>query len=161
MSRSGKWYRKNEAEVMEGLGLNPTRNSGSGWIEKEDGQSERLIAQLKSTDKESIKLSKLDLDKLNYNASVSHKVPVFVIQFIQANEEYLIIKRENLKAVSDELGDSPECSMAQFKSVLVDFPAKNEKLYIEGKKSISGASDARQAFHEEREMKYRKDKKAK
>lgn len=30
--RSGKWYRKNEAEIMRDLGLRPTINSGSGWI---------------------------------------------------------------------------------------------------------------------------------
>ena len=35
--RTGKFYRKNEAEVMKSLGLIPTKNSGSGWIEKEDG----------------------------------------------------------------------------------------------------------------------------
>lgn len=50
MKRSGKFYRKNEAEVMESLGLKPTKNSGSGWVEKEDGQSDEIICQLKSTD---------------------------------------------------------------------------------------------------------------
>jgi hypothetical protein len=28
MKRSGKFYRKNEAEVMRDLGLKPTKNSG-------------------------------------------------------------------------------------------------------------------------------------
>ena len=32
MLRSGKFYRRNEAEVMKSLGLKPTKNSGSGWI---------------------------------------------------------------------------------------------------------------------------------
>lgn len=32
MLRSGKFYRRNEAEVMKSLGLRPTKNSGSGWI---------------------------------------------------------------------------------------------------------------------------------
>ena len=55
--RSGKFYRKNEREVMKNLGLKPTKNSGSGWIEKEDGENETIIAQLKSTDSESIKVN--------------------------------------------------------------------------------------------------------
>ena len=42
MKRSGKFYRKNEKEVMESLGLKATYNSGSGWIEKEDGQNIKL-----------------------------------------------------------------------------------------------------------------------
>ena len=32
MKRSGKFYRKNEAEVMKALGLKPTKNSGSGGV---------------------------------------------------------------------------------------------------------------------------------
>ena len=58
--RNGKFYRKNEREVMKNLGLKPTKNSGSGWIEKEDGENETIIAQLKSTDSESIKVNLLD-----------------------------------------------------------------------------------------------------
>ena len=54
MKRTGKFWRKNERDVMERLGLEPTPNSGSGWIAKEDGQSDDVICQLKSTDAESI-----------------------------------------------------------------------------------------------------------
>lgn len=32
MKRSGKFYRKNEQEVMRQLGLVPMKNSGSGWV---------------------------------------------------------------------------------------------------------------------------------
>lgn len=35
--RSGKFYSKNEKEIMRRFGLKPTKASGSGWIEKEDG----------------------------------------------------------------------------------------------------------------------------
>lgn len=91
MKRSGKFYRNNEADVMERLGLRPTKNSGSGWVEKEDGQSEYVICQLKSTDAQSIKISKQDLDTLQYNASVAHKLPVFAIQFLQSDEVFLVV----------------------------------------------------------------------
>ena len=59
--RSFKFYRKNEEEVMGALGLKPTKNSGSGWIEKEDGQNDYLICQLKSTDAQSIKVNQKDM----------------------------------------------------------------------------------------------------
>ena len=32
--RTTNFYRKNEEEVMKSLGLKPTKNSGSGWIQK-------------------------------------------------------------------------------------------------------------------------------
>ena len=63
MKRSGKFYRKNEAEVMKALGLVPTKNSGSGWIEKEDGQNENVICQLKSTDAQSIRIVQKDIHR--------------------------------------------------------------------------------------------------
>ena len=52
--RSTKWYRKNEAEVMHRLGIYPTINSGAGWIQKEDGESDLFMCQLKSTDNKCI-----------------------------------------------------------------------------------------------------------
>ena len=103
MKRSSKWYRKNEADVMRRLGLEPTKNSGSGWIEKEDGQSEDLICQLKSTDASSIKVSKQDLDTLQHNAYVAHKLPVFAIQFLQSDEVYVVLKPEVLEDVAKYL----------------------------------------------------------
>ena len=96
MKRSGKFYRQNEAEVMKSLGLEPTPNSGSGPIWKEDGQSEEVICQLKSTDAQSISIKKKDIDTLLYNAAVAHKLPVFAIQFLQSNEVYLLVRPEEL-----------------------------------------------------------------
>ena len=96
VKRSGKWYRNNEAKLMKMLGLEPTPNSGSGWIVKEDGQNENVICQLKSTDAYSIKVALNDLQKLEYNAIVAHKLPVFAIQFIQNDDIYLLVKPNNL-----------------------------------------------------------------
>lgn len=94
--RSTKFYRKNEAEVMKRLGFKPTKNSGAGWIEKEDGQSDQCICQLKSTDKQSISIKQNDLHVLEQNASISHKLPVFALQFLNTNEVWVMIKPEDL-----------------------------------------------------------------
>ena len=91
--RSGKFYRKNEAEVMRSLGLEPTPNSGSGWIVKEDGQSEDVICQLKSTDAMSIKINLKDIETLEYNALVAHKLPVFAIQFLTTRHTFWLNQR--------------------------------------------------------------------
>ena len=69
MKRSGKFYRNNEKEIMARLGLQPTINSGSGWVQKEDGESDDVLCQLKSTDAQSIKIDKKDLDVLQSNLS--------------------------------------------------------------------------------------------
>ena len=95
--RSTKFYRKNEEDVMQRLGFKPTKNSGAGWIEKEDGQSDKYICQLKSTDNQSISIKQNDLHILEYNASVSHKIPVFAFQFLNTDEVWVAIKGDEFE----------------------------------------------------------------
>jgi hypothetical protein len=97
--RSTKFYRKNEAEVMKRLGFKPTKNSGAGWIEKEDGQNEQCICQLKSTDKQSISIKQNDIHILEQNAAISHKLPVFALQFLNTGEVWVMIKPEDLSLI--------------------------------------------------------------
>ena len=151
MRRSGKEYRKNEREVMELLGLEPTKNSGSGWIEKEDGQSENVLCQLKSTDAQSIKVAKYDLDTLRYNAMVAHKLPVFAIQFLGSNEVYLVVSPEQLADAANYLrtGEAPDLFNGFDLSECEDMTAI-------GGRVIKSSSNAREQCHEEQERKYGK-----
>lgn len=79
--KTSKFYFKNEKELMRSLGLNPTPGSGNKII-KEDGQNDKVIAQLKSTEKDSITIRLTDLNTLLYNANVTHKLPIFINQFV-------------------------------------------------------------------------------
>lgn len=155
MKRSGKFYRKNEAEVMRSLGLEPTKNSGSGWIEKEDGQSEYVICQLKSTDANSIKVNKNDLDILDYNATVSHKIPVFAIQFLQSNEVYLIVKPEVLCEAAEYI-KTGEYNAGIFGIDL----SEHEDMGVTTTVRISSSSSAREKFKLENEKKFSKGKRS-
>lgn len=92
MARPGKFWSKNETEVMELLGLRQVPGSGNGWVAKEDGESEHVLCQLKSTDASSIRVQKQDIDKLEYHAIVSKKLPVFAIQFVKTGQVYLLVK---------------------------------------------------------------------
>lgn len=160
MKRSGKFYRKNEAEVMKSLGLKPTKNSGSGWVEKEDGQSEHVICQLKSTDAQSIKVNKKDLDVLSYNAAVAHKLPVFAIQFLQSNEVYLIIKPEMLCEAAKyiETGEY-DSAQSHLEFMGVDL-SEHEDMTVTPKRVIKSSSNAREKFHQENEKKFKKEKRS-
>lgn len=99
--RSAKWYFQNEKEVMEELGFTVTKGSGNTWIDKEDGHNDYVLAQLKSTDKESYKLNLLDLEKLEYNATVSRKLPMFIIQFLQNDDRYALVKIEDIPKIAE------------------------------------------------------------
>lgn len=157
MKRSGKFYRKNEADVMRSLGLEPTPNSGSGWLVKEDGQSEYVICQLKSTDANSIKVNKKDLDVLSYNSAVSHKLPVFAIQFLQSSEVYLIVKPEMLCEAAKYIETGEYESANEF--VGIDL-SEHETMTSKTKKVIKSSSNARERFNKENERKFKKEKKS-
>lgn len=153
MKRSGKFYRKNEEEVMRSLGLEPTVNSGSGWIEKEDGQNEHVICQLKSTDANSISVKKLDLDKLSRNAAVSHKLPVFAIQFLESQEVYLIVKPEILQEVSEYIETGKVETLEEF--IGLDGTMASE-VAREPTRVIRSSDAARKRYRQEQNAKYKK-----
>lgn len=155
--RSTKFYRKNEAEVMDKLGFVPTKNSGAGWIEKEDGQNEFAICQLKSTDKESISVKQKDLRVLEYNASVAHKLPVFAIQFLNTNEVWVMIKPEDLEAIKSLVkGETKTLKELDPLSYMIeqDFDVDKEveqEYNVKHKGNVRKSLQARQAFMKQKE----------
>lgn len=156
--RSFKFYRKNEQEVMESLGLKPTKNSGSGWIEKEDGQNDYVICQLKSTDAQSIKVNQKDIRTLEKNATIEHKIPVFAIQFLNTGEVWLMIKPDDLPDASEYIltGSLKENRLEQLG---IDLEA-SEDIRIISHKSIKSSGSSRERFHEQQNKKYNKKRSA-
>ncbi len=152
MKRSGKFYRKNEREVMEDLGFKPTLNSGSGWIEKEDGVNDYLICQLKSTDAQSIKVNQKDIRILEKNATVENKIPVFAIQFLNTNEVWIMCKPEDISYVSEYINTGNVNK--ETIDIVDNIPS------VVKNKVIKSSGNAREQFHEERNKKYDKTKSA-
>ena len=156
--RSFKFYRKNEAEVMHSLGMKETKNSGSGWIEKEDGQNEYLICQLKSTDAQSIKVNQKDIRMLEKNALVAHKIPLFAIQFLNTNEVWLMIKPEDVFDVAEALNGDVVRMPDNLINIDETTPYKPPS---NATRIIKSSSNAREMFHKEKNKKYDKTRSAK
>lgn len=153
--RSGKFYRNNEKDVMNSLGLEETPNSGSGWIIKEDGQNEHLICQLKSTDSNSIRINLLDINKLLYNASVEHKIPIFAIQFLKSGDVFILSKPEDIESISKYLKSGINDNM-------FDDVVSYESVEVRKESVVKSSKSGRERFNEEIQRKYgRKEKKAK
>ena len=157
MSRTFDFYRKNEAEVMKSLGLEPTKNSGSGWIEKEDGQNDFIICQLKSTDAQSIKVNQKDIRILEKNALVSHKLPLFAIQFLNTNEVWLLCKPEDICNISEYIKTGNISSDIDLGIDLSDI----EETVVKPKRMIGSSESSRNSFNEEKKKKYDKTRSAK
>ena len=156
--RSFKFYRKNEEEVMKSLGLKPTKNSGSGWIEKEDGQNDYVICQLKSTDAQSIKVNQKDIRTLEKNAMIEHKIPMFAIQFLNTGEVWLMLKPDDLPDAAEYIltGSIKENRLEQLG---IDLEASEDLMAI-SHKSIKSSCSSRERFHEQQNKKYNKKRSA-
>ena len=140
---------------MNSLGLEATYNSGSSWVEKEDGQNDYVICQLKSTDAQSIKVNQKDIRILEHNALVEHKIPLFAIQFLNTNEVWLMVKPEDLPGVTEYI------NTGEIKETKQDTPVTFEETKVIPKKVIKSSGNARENFHDERNKKYDKTKSAK
>lgn len=147
--RSTKFYRKNESEVMERLGFKPTKNSGAGWVEKCDGENEHFICELKSTDKDSYSLKQSVLRTLEYHATVSHKTPVFALQFLNTNEVWVMISEEEYKAYM-------EFKRKQEKEDFFDFSVDKEEKEEYNNSIVKGNNKksylARKSYYEQKEV---------
>ena len=97
--RAIKFYFKNEKELMKELGLKPTPGSGNGIV-KEDGQNDYIIAQLKSTDAASVTIKQTDVNTLFYNAIITHKIPIFINQFLDG-QTLISMRLEDIPEVAN------------------------------------------------------------
>nr|DAV91492.1 MAG TPA: hypothetical protein [Caudoviricetes sp.] len=153
MARPGKFWHKNEREVMELLGLRQVPGSGNGWVAKEDGESEHVLCQLKSTDANSIRVQKQDIDKLEYHAIVSKKLPVFAIQFVRSGQVYLLVKPLDLVEAAKYV-KSGSCSQeADPEGVRSSLGSTSGKLSYTKPRVVS-SSEAREAYFESIRKKY-------
>ena len=149
--RTGKFYFKNEKELLKSLGFKPVSGSGSSWIAKEDGTSENFICQLKSTDANSYRLDRLDIDKLEYHASVEHKVPIFITQFLEDGKIYFTLNAEDIQNFVSILANQKELC------IFSDFHEKVKPKKIKTKQTkIQSDVNSREEFYKERSKQWQK-----
>ena len=88
---------------MRDLGLLPVPRSGAGWVHKEDGESEAVLCQLKSTDAAEARIRRIDLERLAYHAAISHKAPLFAIQFLNDGKIYFVVEKDKFAETAKAL----------------------------------------------------------
>lgn len=149
MHKSKFWFR-NEKNVMKRLGLNSVPGSGSDWIHKEDGESDTVMVQLKSTEADSYRVNYLDIEKLEYHAQVAHKIPIFLVEFL-GRGTYMMLNvddLEDLKSVC--FGGSPYLSENTSSANIMPADIDIQEPLKQFKKVKSGSNSSRNKFYEER-----------
>lgn len=92
----------------------------------------------------------LDIKKLEYHASVSNKVPIFLIQFLNHDKIYALVNLEDLDDLHNILNNKEKV-----------IKKKAGDCYEEvsvSKKMVQSSSKARKQFFEEKEKQYAKRK---
>lgn len=168
--RSTRFYRRNEEMVMKELGFKPTINSGAGWIQKEDGENDVALCQLKSTDAMSIKINQKDLRILEEHSAISHKIPVFAIQFLNTGEVWCMIKPDELKTLLSALNSQSFCKKGidkEKEAVYNDIKQyedgeereqEKRKVYIKDLEKARNVKNARDNYRKEMEEEYKQNK---
>ena len=108
MQRTARYYNKNEAATMRELGLLPVPRSGAGWIHKEDGENEAILCQLKSTDAVEARVKRIDLERLAHHAAISHKMPLFAVQFLSDGKIYFVVEKDKFADTAKALEGKSE-----------------------------------------------------
>lgn len=148
--RSTKFYRRNEEEVMKSIGFKPTTNSGAGWIQKEDGENDFALCQLKSTDALSISIKQNDLHILEQHAAQSHKIPVFAFQFLNTGETWIAIKPEHISVLKSLVQNEITVDDLKNNEFVVDKEVQKEYNESIASKDIKKSLKAKQKYMEER-----------
>ena len=143
--RNSKFYFAREKRIMKMLGLTPTIASGSGWKEKEDGYNDNVIAQLKSTEAESFRITLDDLKKLEYHAMVDHKAPAFFVDFIGPDKLYLVVDVENIEEVYQYMFAKEESTANKLEATSITYELTDDTglELIEVRKTV-GSGDKKQ-----------------
>ena len=155
--RSTKFYRRNEEEVMKSIGFKPTINSGAGWVQKEDGENDFALCQLKSTDALSISIKQNDLHILEQHAAQSHKLPVFAFQFLNTGETWIAVKPEHISLLKSLVQNEITIDDLKNNEFVVDKEVRQEYNESIASKDIKRSLKAKQKYMEEKEKERRKE----
>ena len=118
-----------------------------------DGKNDYVLCQLKSTDNQSISVKQSDIRILEKNANISHKIPIFAIQFLNTGEVWLMSKPEDYTEVAKYI-NTGKCEKPE--SIDIEF----KELPKPKKKVITSNADARELYKAEQNRKYDKTKSA-
>ena len=127
--------------------------SGNGWVAKEDGENDNVLCQLKSTDSMSYRVGLKDINELLHNASVTHKVPVFAVQFLQTDDLFLLVRPLDVP----ELAKYIETGVNERDESLDIIDVDSSRDSVQKSKSVIRSSkSARDRFNKKNENRWKK-----
>ena len=91
---------------------------------------------------------------------VSHKLPVFAIQFLNTNEVFLLIRPEDLQDISGSMkGEKPKSSRSDFLGIETQVLEAQEDI-PKSNKIIKSSGNARESYMKAHDKKFEKKSKS-
>ena len=120
-------------------------------VEKEDGENDLFICQLKSTDNKSISVKQDDLNVLEYHACTSHKIPIFALQFLKTDSVYVMMPEEEFKEYQEYKTAKQNETFSQ-KSVDIEEEKEYNKDTQKVNRDINKMRSTREQFYKQMEQ---------
>lgn len=86
---------KQERSLAKELGGSVNAGSGNGWVRKGDVRAEHELWECKITSAKSYSLKEMDLEKLETQALMDGRIPVFLVEFLKSGGEYVILSKND------------------------------------------------------------------
>jgi hypothetical protein len=93
--------RQERALAREVLG-SVNAGSGNGWVRKGDVRSDKELWECKITSAKSFSLKQADLAKLNTQALMDGRIPIFLIEFMKQGESFVILTKDDYMELREQ-----------------------------------------------------------
>lgn len=93
---------RQEKALARKLGGSVNSGSGNGWVRKGDVRTEEELFELKITSAKSYSLKDAELEKINEQALVDGRIPVFMVEFKSTGNAWVILSKDDYLTLREE-----------------------------------------------------------
>lgn len=93
---------RQERGLAKELGGSVNAGSGNGWVRKGDVRSDKELWELKITSAKSYSLKHAELDKLNNQALMDGRIPIFLIEFMQQGDSFVVLSKDDYMELREQ-----------------------------------------------------------
>lgn len=96
--------RKQERRLAKEFEGKQTISSGSTWLQKADVRTETELVEAKITSAKSYSLKYAELRKLEEQALMDGRTPVFLVEFLSHGQAYVVLLKEDYEEMRSKIG---------------------------------------------------------
>lgn len=96
--------KKQEKGIAKDWDGSVNSGSGNGWIRKSDVRTETELVEAKITSAKSYSLKYAELRKLEEQALMDGRIPIFLVEFLSYGQAYVVLMKEDYEEMRNRIG---------------------------------------------------------